>query len=119
VPTEKKSPDSVFFLGCPPNTEVLGEQPKSKGLRLLLLEEQVKHSKTDTHSNVQGRFRIVAEGTAKDYRKIYEPLVGREFESAAVALVEMNKIKETDPVLQALSTISEVLKAGRFKVVHP
>ena len=118
MPTEKKSPDSVFFLGCPPNTEVLGEQPKSKGLRLLLLDEQLVHGKLDAHSDVQGRFRIINEGTAKDYRKIYEPLVGRDFDSAAQALVEMNKIKETDPVLQALSTISQVLRAGRFKVVH-
>ncbi len=119
MPLEKKSPDSVFFKGCPPNTEVLGEQPKSKGLRLLLLEEQTVHWKTDAHSDVQGRFRIIDEGTAKDYRKIYAQLVGREFDSAAAALVEMNQIKEKDPVLHALTSIETVLKAGRFKVIHP
>ena len=117
MPTEKKSPDSVFFIGCPPNTEVLGEQPKSKGLRLLLLDQQVVHGKLDAHADVQGRFKIIDAGTAKDYRKIYAQLVGREFDSAAAALLEMNQIKEKDPVLHALSSIATVLKAGRFKVI--
>ena len=118
MPTDKKSPDSIFFLGCPANTEVLGEQPKSKGLRLLLFDQQVEHSKLDSHVDVSGRFKILNEGTAKDYRRIYEKLVGREFDSAALALAEMNQIKEKDPVLHELSTIMHVLKAGRFKVAN-
>lgn len=117
MPNDKKSPDSIFFTGCPPNTEVLGEQPKSKGLRLLLLDRQSEHSKTDKHIDVEGRFKILDAGNAKDYRRIYEPLVGREFENAETALAEMNQIKEGKPDLQSLSTIMHVLKSGRFKKV--
>ena len=79
MPLDKKSPDSVFFLGCPPNTEVLGEQPTNVRAMNLVARILMKEGKFEKASQ---RCREIIERlpdspAAADAKLLLEQMEGK------------------------------------------